>query len=391
MGKINNPFIVSGKIPPEYFCDREKEAVELEKALINELNVVLTSSRRMGKTALVDFVFDKPAIKDNYITITVDILHTTTFREFILTFGNAVFDNVATRSKKLRKQFITLLKSLSASFGYDPLQNTPTFDVKLGDILRPEYTLAEIFEYLEKVHKRCLVVIDEFQQITRYPEKNVEALLRSHIQKLSNANFVFAGSRRRLMEELFFSSKRPFFQSAKAIRLEPIDREVYINFATHQFEGAGKSLDSDAFYHVYDTFWGVTFYIQRILKDAFADTSVGEKCDIETVKQLIDRLIDENDSHIREQLSFITEAQKELLYAIHAEGKVQSITSAAFNKKYRLRSPSSTQSASLKLLEYDLITRKEKIYSLTDPLLNLWLTRGFNRVARNNKSSRCLS
>lgn len=374
MNKVINPFIVSGKIDRAYFCDRRQESAELEKALTNELNVVLTSSRRMGKTSLVDYVFDKPSIKNEYITITVDILHTTTFREFILAFGNAVFDSVATRSKKLRKQFITLLKSLSASFGYDPLQGVPTFDVKLGDILRPDYTLKEIFEYIEKVDKRCLVIIDEFQQITRYPEKNVEALLRTHIQKLSNANFVFSGSRR-LMEEMFFSSKRPFFQSAKALRLEPIEKDIYLDFATHHFQEAGKTLDPDAFCHVYDTFWGVTFYVQRIMKDAFADTPVGGSCNMDTIKQLIADFIDENDSHLREQLSFITEAQKELLYAIHAEGQVQSITSAAFNKKYRLRSPSSTQAASLKLLEYDLITRKEKIYSLTDPLLNLWLTR----------------
>ena len=375
MNKVINPFIVSGKIEPEYFCDREKESKELEKALTNELNVVLTSSRRMGKTSLVDYVFDKPSIKEEYITITVDILHTTTFREFILAFGNAVFDSVATRSKKLRKQFVTLLKSLSASFGYDPLQNTPTFDVKIGDIIKPEYTLGEIFEYLENVDKRCLVVIDEFQQITRYPEKNVEALLRTHIQKLSNANFVFSGSRRRIMEEMFFSYKRPFYQSAKALQLEPIERETYLDFATTHFNQAGKDIDPDAFYHVYDTFWGVTFYVQRIMKDAFAETPVGACCDIDTIKELIDDFIDENDSHLREQLSFITEAQKELLYAIHEEGQVQSITSAAFNKKHRLRSPSSTQSASIKLLEYDLITRKEKIYSITDPLLSLWLTR----------------
>ena len=375
MNKILNPFIVSGKIPHVYFCDREKEAAALEKALTNELNVVLTSSRRMGKTSLVDYVFDKSSIKKEYITITVDILHTTTFREFILAFGNAVFDCVATRSKKLRKQFVTLLKSLSASFGYDPLQNTPTFDVKIGDIIRPEYTLGEIFEYLEKVDKRCLVVIDEFQQITRYPEKNVEALLRTHIQKLSNANFVFSGSRRRLMEEMFFSSKRPFYQSAKAIRLEPIDRDIYLEFATRLFNEAGKNIAPDAFRHAYDTFWGVTFYVQRIMKDAFAETPAGATCDVDTIKQLIEDFIDETDSHQREQLSFITEAQKELLYAIHAEGQAQAITSMAFNKKHRLRSPSSTQSAALKLLEYDLITCKEKIYSLTDPLLSLWLTR----------------
>lgn len=370
-----NPFVVSGKIPPEYFCDRVEEAAQLEKSLRNQLNVVLTSARRMGKTSLVDFVFDKPEISENYITVVVDILHTTTFREFIMALGTAVFENVATRSKKLRKQFVTLLKSLSASFGYDPILNVPTFDIRLGDLQNPEFTMGEIFSYLESVDKRCLVVIDEFQQITYYPEKNVEALLRTHIQKLKNANFVFSGSKRRLMDEMFFSSKRPFYQSAKNLPLEPIDKGIYLDFAMSNFKNANKNITEEAFSHVYDTFWGVTFYIQRIMKDAFAETKADDTCDLNLVKNLIEDYIDENDSRLREQLSYISESQKELLYAIHSEGQVQSITSAEFNKKHRLRSPSSTQSAALKLLEYDLITRKEKIYSLSDPLLKLWLDR----------------
>ena len=56
MSVTMNPFIVSGKIPEGCFCDRVKESDDLEKSLTNQLNVVLTSSRRMGKTSLVDFV-----------------------------------------------------------------------------------------------------------------------------------------------------------------------------------------------------------------------------------------------------------------------------------------------------------------------------------------------
>jgi len=375
MSVVINPFIVSGRIPEVYFCDRVEESAQLEKSLINQLNVVLTSSRRMGKTSLVDYVFNKPTISDEYITIFVDILQTTTFREFIFSLGTAVFDAVASRSEKWRKLFVTFMKSLSGSFGYDPIQNTPTFDVRLGDIQLPEYTLREIFQYLESVDKRCLVVIDEFQQITRYPEKNVEEILRTHIQKLSNANFVFSGSRRRLMEEMFFSAKRPFYQSAKPLRLEAINQDVYFDFTLNHFQHAGKNISKEAFIYVYETFWGVTLYVQRLMKDAYMETLPGTTCNVDMVKRLIEDYIKENDSHLREQLSFITEAQKELLYAIHAEGQVQSITSSAFNRKHRLRSPSSTQSAALKLLEYDLITRKEKTYSLSDPLMNLWLSR----------------
>lgn len=375
MNSSSNPFVVSGKIRDPYFCDRVTESEQLLKSLTNQLNVVLTSPRRMGKTSLVDYVFNKSAIQGEYVTVFVDILQTTTFREFIFALGTAVFETVATRSEKWRKQFVSLLKSLSGSFGYDPILNAPTFDIKLGDIQKPEYTLNEIFQYLESVDKRCLIVIDEFQQITRYPEKNVEEILRTHIQKLSNANFVFSGSRRRLMEEMFFSAKRPFYQSARPLRLEAIDKDTYYDFASRHFQNGGKTITKEAFTLVYDTFWGITLYVQRLMKDAYIETAKGATCDTELVEQLIEDYIRENDSHLREQLSFITEAQKELLYAIHAEGQVQSITSSAFNKKHRLRSPSSTQSASLKLLEYDLITRKEKVYSLSDPLLSLWLSR----------------
>ena len=375
MGNSINPFIVSGRIPAEYFCDREKEMEQLEKSLTNQLNVVLTASRRMGKTSLTDQVLSRPDITGNYITITVDILQTTTLREFIMTLGSEVFSAVATRSDRLRRLFATLLKSLSASFGYDTVLNTPTFDIRLGDIQQPEYTLREIFDYLEAVDRRCLVVIDEFQQITRYPEKNVEALLRTHIQRLTNVNFVFAGSSRRIMEEMFLSASRPFYQSARALKLEAIDAGVYADFAMRLFSLSGKRLEPDAFRFAYDTFQGVTFYVQRLLKDAFAETGKGGRCDVEMMTRLANDFIDESDSHLREQLSFISETQKELLYAIHAEGQVQSITSATFNRKHRLRSPSSTQSAAIKLLEYDLITRKEKVYSLSDPLLSLWLDR----------------
>ncbi|MBP5710523.1 MAG: ATP-binding protein [Bacteroidales bacterium] len=375
MVSVINPFFVSGKIPEEYFCDRVEEAKTLRHSIDNQMNVVLTSPRRMGKTALVDYVFDNNKVNDDYIVVSVDILHTTTLREFIFALGTAVFECVASQSLRLRKKFVSVIKSLSASFGYDPVRNMPTFDIKLGDILQPDFTLGEIFGYLESVNKRCVVVIDEFQQITIYPEKNVEALLRSHIQKLTNTNFVFSGSRRRLMEEMFFSSKRPFFQSAKSLRLEPICQDTYRTFAQNNFEIAEKKLSSQAFDEAYNVFQGVTFYVQRIMKEAFAITRPSEECDIDSVKKIIDDYIDENDSRLREQLAFITESQKEVLYAVHEAGFAQNILSSAFNKKYRLRSPSSTQSAANKLLDYDLITKSENGYSISDPLLDLWLSR----------------
>lgn len=368
-----NPFIVSGTIPKPYFCDRVKETEVLNIAIQNQMNVVITSPRRMGKTALVDFVFHQGSIEDHYFTINVDILHTTCFKEFIYTLGTAIYDKIASKSDKMRRLFISTLRSLSASFGYDPVQNTPTFDIKLGDINLPEYTIKEIFEFIDQASKRCLIVIDEFQQITKYPEKNIEAILRSYIQKTSNANFVFAGSQRTILEEMFLSSRRPFFQSAKLMQLEAIELPIYTSFAIGHFKDANKDIFPEAIEKAYTTFHGVTLYIQRILKDAYALTPQGETCDMSLIDQLVNDFVAENDYRIRELLAYISEPQKEVLYAIHDEGEVKSISSAAFTKKHRLKSPSATQSAVQKLLEDDVLTRNEKIYSIADPLLSIWL------------------
>lgn len=374
MVKNLNPFIVSGKIPDAYFCDRTEETALLVRYLKSQENVVLMSQRRMGKTKLIEHCFERKEMGKEFLLMTIDILHTTSFQEFIQLFGAVVFDTIAKRSARMMKLFTATLRSLSGSFGYDPIQNTPTFDIRLGDITAPEYTLKEIFEYIEQADRRCLIVIDEFQQVTKYPEKNVEALLRSHIQNLSNANFVFSGSQRRLMEEMFFSEKRPFFMSARNILLNPIPKDKYTDFACQHFQKAGKQITTDGVGLVYDTFMGVTLYLQRIMKEAFNVTQKGDMCDSIAVQRLVNDYILECDPRLREQLAFVTEAQKELLYAVSEENApVKSITSTAFVKRHRLKSPSAVQAAAKKLIEYDLLTRNEGRYAIADPLMALWL------------------
>lgn len=368
-----NPFIVSGHIPAEFFCDRQVEAERLQGFLCNQQNVVLTAARRMGKTSLIDHVFERPEIADNYITVSIDILDTNNLSEFIFVLGNAVFEHVAKRSDRLMKLFPMVLKSLQASFGYDPVQATPTFDIKLGDLSTPEYTLKEICEYLDQAEKRCLIVIDEFQQITYYPEKNVEATLRKYIQRAKNANFVFAGSHRRIMSEIFGSEKRPFYNSARNIELEPIACDIYTDFVQTHFHNAGKKISKESVRLVYDTFRGVTLYNQQIMNDAYNITPEGEECDVETVGRLIENYIQECGTKQRELMQYVTEQQKSVLYAILEDEPVKGITSAAFTKKHRLKSPSATQSAIKSLLKSDMITRKDGMYSLSDPLMDLWL------------------
>ncbi|MDE5611061.1 MAG: ATPase [Odoribacter sp.] len=375
MARVTNPFIVTGKIEPEYFCDRVTESARVVKSITNGNNLVIISPRRMGKTGLIQFCYDKPEIAQTYYTFFIDILHTSSLREFTYLLGREIYETLLPRSRKMVNLFIQTIRSISGKFGFDPVSGLPTFNVELGDIERPEYTLDEIFQYLARADKPCIVAIDEFQQIAKYPEKNIEAQLRTHIQKLRNCHFIFAGSERHMMQEMFVSAARPFYHSADMLELKAIVPEVYIPFIVGHFEKRNRRIASGDVERVYNLFKGHTYYIQKTFNEAFADTPEGKACSLDTLRTAVNGMIASNDTIFREILSNMPEKQKELLYAIAKDGEAEHITSSEFIRRHGLISASSVQSAMKKLLEKDIITEINKLFSVTDKLFSMWINK----------------
>lgn len=380
MAKIENPFIVLGKIEPELFCDRVKESERLIKSVTNGNNLVLISPRRMGKTGLIQFCYSKPEIKNNYYTVFLDILHTANLSEFTYFLGKAIYEAILPRSRKMAKAFLQALKSIAGKFGFNPFSGTPTFSMEMGDIAQPEYTLEEIFHYLDTADKPCIVAIDEFQQIIKYPEKNIEALLRGHIQQIHNCNFIFAGSERHILQEMFLSASRPFYHSTDMLELQAIPSDIYVPFIEKLFKKRKRQIKTENIEKVYNLFKGHTFYVQKTFNEAFASTPEGKECTLETIKQALDNVIEANNTIYKEILSNIPEKQKEVLCAIAKEGEAEQLTSSSFIKKHSLSSASSVQSAIKKLLEKEMITQIDKTYSLTNKLLALWIRKTYGQT-----------
>ncbi|WP_288287107.1 ATP-binding protein [uncultured Prevotella sp.] len=373
MSMIANPFITTGRVPKELFCDRKEESNKFLKSITNGANVVLMAPRRVGKTQLVYYCFDKPDIRDNYITFFIDILKTSTLQEFTYEFGKTVFNTLATRGQKMQKMAMMTMRSLTGNIGFDPVTALPTFGISIGDIQNPAFSLEEIFRTLEGAGKKCIVAIDEFQQITNYPEKNIEAELRSHIQKLTNTQFIFSGSERHLLEEMFRDSARPFYNSADIQSLEVIEEKKYADFVRHHFLVNGKRIADEAIHYVYETFDGNTYYNQKTMREAFAVTANDTLCTKETTELLVKQMVKEANRHYSEVMSRLALPQKELLYAIAKEHWARQITSGAFIRRHSLKSASSVQSSIKKLLEMGLVSFESGSYYIADQLMGLWL------------------
>lgn len=378
---MTNPFFITGIIPEPYFCDREKETQQLVRIIENKAHILLTSARRMGKTQLIYHVYEQPAIKTAFHTFYVDIFPTTSLHEMVLFLSKEIYSKLVPMGKRALNFFLSTLKSLAGSLGYDPATGMPSFDVKLGDIHNPELTLQEIFNYLEQADKPCIFAIDEFQQITHYPEKNVEALLRTYIQRMNNCLFIFAGSNRHILENMFNSTARPFYNSTEQFHLERISKEVYTNFIIQHTTDAGKSITPEAASLAYDLFEGHTYFVHHILHNAFANANPQKPIDEEDIRTALDELLEARGRSFSNILNKLNFKQKETLVAIAKEGKASGVTSVAFVKKHALKSASSVQYAITTLLEDQLITYedsgKTKIYSIADRFLGYWIRKNY--------------
>lgn len=371
---IKNPFIVGKYVSPEFFCDREEEVKQLIKHIENGRNVFFTAPRRLGKTGLIHHLFAQEVMKDEYYCFFIDLYGTKSISELTYLLGKTVYDTLKNKGEKLTDTVVEYLKAIKFGLNFDSITGEPSLNIGLGSISEASTTMDEIFEYLEKADKPCVIAFDEFQQITEYEEKNVEAILRTKIQQLTNTSFIYAGSKRHTISRMFASPSKPFYSSSIGMSLEPINKNIYIEFAQQKFEDYSKSIEKNTVEMIYDMFDGQTWYVHTMLNELFAMTDKEETCTNEFIPLAETNIIDAQKEVYLQLISQLGVKQKAVLQAIAREKKVVGITSASFIKKYNLPSSSSVQTAVKALLEKDIISKSsEGSYFICDYFFRKWM------------------
>ena len=367
-----NPFVISGYEGTRYFCDRQQETIQLQQEIANGNNVALVATRRMGKSGLIHHYFSQPIIQEQYYTFFIDIYDTQSLRELLQKLSREILMRLKPYGARALQRFWDTMRSLQPGISFSPM-GEPSFNVQVGDIQEGDATLEEIFRYLELADKPCIVAIDEFQQINTFPEKNIEAKLRTYVQQCHNAQFIFAGSQRHTMSAMFMNASRPFYQSVSVMHLGSIDMASYDAFAKNLFAEGGRGLSDGVTEAVYALSKGVTWYTQKLFNTMYAATPQGETCDAEQVEEALEYILKTQSYSYEEILFRLPEKQKMVLIALAKNGPTKSITSAAFVKKYSLQSASTVQSAMRGLLEKDFVTLEQGIYSVYDLFMAYWL------------------
>lgn len=373
--KPKNPFIYEGYKGPNYFCDRIEETERVIEHLKNGRNITLVSPRKIGKTGLIRHAFNQiKQLDKDAVCIYTDIFHTQNQYELVQTLGRAIIQERLLDKRNTMDKVLRFFSAWRPTISFDPVTGSPNVSVSIE---RPhtEHTLKSIFDYLEQSGKEVYVAIDEFQAITEYPEKGTEALLRSYIQFIHNAHFIFSGSKQHLMYEMFGSPKRPFYQSTAMMSLHPLHEEIYYEFAAHFFKEKKGELSQEVFHRLYKQFDGYTWYLQSVLNRLYEHEK--RVTEYQQVQDAIQAIVTDKRDQYQMLMTFLTDNQFVLLKAIAKEGIVAQPQSNDFIQKYELPGSSSVSKALEVLTEKDLVYRTTDGYIIYDRFLDIWLRHTF--------------
>ena len=375
---IENPFVVKGYAGKEFFCDREEETRKLVTRAIGGSDSSVISPRRFGKSGLVAHVLE--TIDNNYPdvdTLYTDIYATGSLNDLIDNLSSAILAKYPEKTP-IGKRFWGFIKTIRPYLTFDQLTGAPQVHLDFVSSAQKESTLKSLFDFLDGCSRSPLVfAIDEFQQITEYPEENVEALLRTYTQNLHNIHFIFSGSKRRLMTAMFNDAKRPFYGSVESLFLGKLDRVVYGDFINSMFGKRDRIIDMDALDFILDWTNIHTYYTQRVCHNIF-DTGI-KHVTIDLAREVCNDILDQESFNYLQLREILPVQQWRFLIGLAKEETVTQITSNSFISKYKIGSAATSRLAAESLEDKELVLKTLSIdgstYEVYDVFFSRWLER----------------
>jgi len=372
MKSPSNPFVLNTYHGKKYFCDRENDIEVLRNHIENDRNVVLFAWRRLGKSALIHRFFEELEETGEYETLYVDFLATHSVEEAVKTVTTVIYDKYGKTQSGFSATMQKLFSALGATISFNPLSGIPELSIGIKQPGMEEHSLNALGDFLRDRKKKVVITIDEFQQIAHYEEENAEALFRTWMQLFPDIRFIFSGSHRTMMVEMFAENSRPFYQSAQLMSLLPIALEKYTPFIQGHFEDNGKSISSELIEKIYAWSRGQTYTIQLVCNYLFAQFIHVKE---EDFQKICSDILEQHQAIFANFPKMLTRTQWNVFKATAKEEPLLSPLNKDFLTKHRLGAASSVSTALKALQKQELVVLDDGAYLVHEVLLARWMAR----------------
>lgn len=289
----------------EAFCNRKDEIALLKSYIELKRPTLLVSPRRYGKTSLALKTIQQIDLPYAYI----DLFSSVDEQDI----EKAILKGVSKLIQKMEcipKRALALANSIFESANFKVILGTVGVSVEIHKRRdKPAYHILDILERLEqlsqKINSPIIIFFDEFQCISEATTNHaIESVLRQVAQLTKSISFVFSGSNRRLLSQLFNDRNRPFYKMCEKISLGRISEEEYTKHIQKaakkrwRLELPQKILDSIFYYsecHPYyvnqlcSRLWGKETPIAEAVDDIWRRYAAEEKSSVAAETDLLSK------------------------------------------------------------------------------------------------------
>ncbi len=379
----------SGPLDDDYFYGRDDEIAMLHNNINIRQHTALIGQRQFGKTALIHKAIERHS--DKPLKAHIDLTRKATLHEAAkVMIDSFMVDNFGIKRFLIMASMdlSSMLKSMLGGFAIVKKVKLLEFELELKEIsvLASDTSGAKSIDLFvsalefidavaQRLEKKVVIFIDEFQRIKQFPEvKSNDVLwpMRSAIQNSTSSTLIIAGSKPTVVKEIISSPDSAFLHSFVITDITGVKEVDFCNHFTEVCATYGVSDIPNITHFIYSVCSGMPSYLSLFGRKLF--DAVKRKRKLET--DMYFKALEDMFTDITGTLRLFEEKISEIPHALI----VYKAIFAGENAKSEAMTYSGTSDANIqtntinKMIDNGFILRAERgVYYVVDTALGYYM------------------
>ena len=307
-------YFPQGLAEEEFFCNREKERKLISNSILSHEHLVLVAPRRYGKTSLIARVLrenDFPGINIDLFFVLSQLEVTNIIAESV----SQLINQMLPKSAGMARKIIDALAVLNPKISFNLLGQKLEINVKQPTEKNISELLLILDQFAIKFKIPCVVAFDEFQQIGELRENHaIEASIRHAVERSKFVSYIFCGSNRHLLNEMFSDKTRPLYHLCDLMTLDRINIESYKIFLGNLFQSKWSQLiEEDVFNEIASITECHPYYVNALCRRLWRNKIAPQVVDVVSTWE---EYVKQQSSWIINDVSRLTLTQRKLLTSL---------------------------------------------------------------------------
>ena len=364
-----SPFKYGCTVSDEFFCRRPELERRMSEYIKSGQHVAVVGARRTGKSSLV---LEAARKAKGRALFHVDFLDVRSRAEICSRMVASLSRLEASESwlAKMMKCLVRLRPTLSI----DPRYGSPTVSIDARDAASPGSLDCVLDALVAQTSRRGVcAVFDEFQDVMNVDDgENAIAVMRSRIQLDTHTPYIFLGSARHKMLDIFLDSRSPFYHGAAMLDVGNIEADDFYAFLKGRFATGRRKFPREAFDAIAEAVRSTPGYIQEVCDAIWQTSSRGDAISKSDIRKALDVIFAREGEHFSFAIKQLTALQVQILTAIARRGGKE-IYSGDFLSFSGVKSTASVRRAMSRLVDEGLVYSIDGEWTIDNPFFAEWV------------------